>query len=230
METAMTVCLKSQIRNINIVVGCPVGCPYCYAACNCRRFHMTDDFSKPVFFERKLSIMDKPQPTNWFLTGMSDYAFWEPEWTHRILSRMEANPQHNYIMLSKRPNMASFSTDLDSAWLGVTVNSRKDLHRIDELRRDVRAKHYHVTFEPLFDDPGVIDLDGIEWVVVGTETGRRKGKFVTDPSWAFSITDQCRDAGVPVFMKEDLLPIIGERDMVQEFPPEFMLPGVSLDG
>lgn len=218
----MTARLKSLVRSANIVVGCPIGCPYCYAACNCRRFHITDDFSEPVFFERKLAILDSVKPTNWFLTCMSDYAFWMPKWTEAIFSRIADNPQHNYVLLSKRPDLATISTDLDSVWMGTTVNSRADLHRIDDLRRSVPAKHYHVTFEPLFDDPGAIDLDRIDWVVVGTETGRRRDRGVTDPAWALSIADQCREAGVPVFMKEDLLPILGEEAMVQELPREFL--------
>lgn len=217
----MTVCIKSRIRNLNIVIGCPIGCEYCYARCNCRRFHMTDDFSVPVFFERKLSIMDTKAPANFLMTGMSDLAYWEPEWVDAVFDRMSENPQNNYLFLTKRPGMLDMDTDLDCAWMGVTVNGREDVRRIDELRRNVRAEHYHVTFEPLFDDPGEVDLDGVEWIVIGTETGRRKGRSVSDPGWVLSLTEQAHAAGARVFMKEDLLPIVGESRMVQELPPRF---------
>ena len=69
----MSVCIKSLIKNVNLIVGCDIGCPYCYARNNCRRFHMTDDFSKPVFFRNKLHILDNKQPHVWFMTGLSDF-------------------------------------------------------------------------------------------------------------------------------------------------------------
>ena len=78
-----------------------------------------------------------------------------------------------------------------------------------------------MTFEPMFDDIGAVDLTGIEWIVIGTETGRRKGKAVSKPEWVRNLTDQAHALGIPVFMKEDLLPIIGEESMVQEMPPAF---------
>ena len=59
------------------------------------------------------------------------------------------------------------------------------------------------------------------WVVIGTETGRRKGKSVSKPEWVRNLTKQAHDLDIPVFMKEDLLPIMGEEQMIQELPEAF---------
>ena len=110
---------------------------------------------------------------------------------------------------------------MDSAWFGTSVTSSKEKYRIQEIRKTVTAKHYHATFEPMFDEVGMVDLTGIEWIVIGTETGHRKGKAVSKPEWVWNLTHQAHALGIPVVMKEDLLPIMGEARMVQEFPPAF---------
>ncbi len=89
------------------------------------------------------------------------------------------------------------------------------------LQEHIHGGHYHATFEPMFDDIGPVDLTGIEWIVIGTETGRRKGKTVSKPEWVWSLMDQAHALGIPVFMKEDLVPIMGEENMVQELPSAF---------
>ena len=215
----MAVCIKDCIQNMNLVIGCMIGCSY--PRNNVRRFHMIDDFEKPEFFPDKLRLMEKMRPQNFLLTGMSDFAHWNPEWRNQIFSKMAENPQHQYLFLTKRPEDIVFSTPLDNAWFGVTVTSSKEKSRIQALREHIHGGHYHVTFEPMFDDIGAVDLTGIEWIVIGTETGRRKGKTVSKSEWVRNLTDQAHALGIPVFMKEDLLPVIGEESMVQELPPAF---------
>ena len=73
----------------------------------------------------------------------------------------------------------------------------------------------------MFDDIGTVDLSGIDWIVIGTETGRRKGKAISRPEWVRNLTDQAHALDIPVFMKEDLCPILGEENLVQELPKAF---------
>lgn len=217
----MSICIKDQIQNMNLVIGCTVGCQYCYARNNMKRWHMIDDFSKPEFFPRKLRMIDKQRPQNFLLTGMSDFSGWHDEWRSEVFAKIRENPQHQFLFLSKRPDLLDFDTDLENAWFGVTITRKSELWRIDVLRKNIRAKHYHVTFEPLFDDPGEVDFSGIDWIVVGTMTGAQSKKVYTEPEWARSLTHQAHKAGIPVFMKEELAPIIGDKNMIQELPEAF---------
>ena len=217
----MAVCIKDQIQNMNLVIGCTIGCSYCYARNNVRRFHMVEDFSRPEYFPGKLRMMDRKRPQNLLLTGLSDFSDWKPEWREEIFARIAQNPQHQYIFLTKRPEKIRFSTELDNVWFGVTVTSSKEKERIQVMRENIRGKHYQISFEPMFDDIGELDFTGIEWIVVGTETGRRQGKSISKPEWAWHLTDQAHSHGIPVVMKEDLLPVMGEEQMIQELPRSF---------
>ena len=74
----MSICIKDQIQNMNLVIGCTVGCPYCYARNNTRRYHIIDDFEKPQFFQGKLRMMEKKKPQNFLLTSRRFYPFFSP--------------------------------------------------------------------------------------------------------------------------------------------------------
>ena len=80
----MSICIKDQIQNMNLVIGCTVGCAYCYARNNVKRWHMIDDFADPEFFPGKLKMMEKKRPQNFLLTGMSDLSGWKPEWRDEV--------------------------------------------------------------------------------------------------------------------------------------------------
>ena len=215
--------IKEKIKNLNIIIGCPIGCRYCYARNNCRRFHMTDDFSKPEFFENKLRLFETKKPKVFLLTGMSDLAYWKEEWTEKIFEKAKQTPQNTYVFLTKRPERLHIHTELDNLWFGVTVTCAAERNRIDSLKRNVKAKHYHATFEPLSDEVGEVDLRDIGWIVIGTETGNCKGKISTETYWAKSLAQQAQAQGIPVFMKENLCGIVNEKEMIQQFPKEFKL-------
>ena len=217
----MSVRIKDLIQNLNLVIGCPVGCSYCYARMNCQRFHSTEDFSRPEFYCSKLGLLERRRPANWLLTGMSDLSAWKREWLDLTLQKLLEHPQHQAIFLTKRPDLLKLDTELDNAWFGVTIMGKQELWRLDALRENVRARHYHVTFEPLFDNPGPVDLSGIDWIVIGTMTGAMKRRVHTETEWAYSLSEQAHNAKIPVFMKEDLATILGEENMVQELPDAF---------
>lgn len=214
-------CIKDTIKNINIVIGCGIGCPYCYAKINNDRFKAVPDFSNPVFFPSKLKMLDNKKHRAYMLTGQSDLSGWRQEWTDAVFERMNQNPDTRYIFLTKRPESIHLDRTPDNGWFGVTVTAKSEKSRIKRLRDNIKAKNYHVTFEPLFEDVGEIDFEGISWVVVGTETGSRKGKSVSQRRWVDSIVSQASAKNIPVFMKEDLLGIYSREEMIQQFPEEF---------
>lgn len=84
----MSICIKDQIQNMNLVIGCTVGCAYCYARNNVKRWHMIDDFADPEFFPGKLKMMEKKRPQNFLLTGMSDLSGWKPEWRDEVFAKI----------------------------------------------------------------------------------------------------------------------------------------------
>ena len=225
IKSDMITCIKDKIKNLNVVIGCPIGCRYCYARNNCRRFHITDDFHKPEFFERKLRLFDSKKPKVFLLTGMSDFAYWQPDWTEKVFEKAAATPQNTYLFLTKRPERLHIRTDLDNLWFGVTVTCAAERERIGILKQNVRAKHYHATFEPLSDEVGEVDFTGIEWVVLGTETGNCKDKTPSQKPWIDGLAAQAQRKNIPVFMKEDLFfaGIVPESLMIQKFPKEFDL-------
>ena len=84
----MSICIKDQIQNMNLVIGCTVGCAYCYARNNVKRWHMIDDFTDPEFFPGKLRMMEKKRPQNFLLTGMSDLSGWKSEWRDEVFEKI----------------------------------------------------------------------------------------------------------------------------------------------
>jgi protein gp37 len=84
-------------------------------------------------------------------------------------------------------------------WLGVSVEDRAHLSRIDVLRKCPAVVRW-ISFEPLLEDVGRVDLTGISWVVVGCESGL--GRRPMAEQWARGIIEQCRAAGVAVFFKQ----------------------------
>ena len=203
-------CIKDTIKNINIVIGCNIGCSYCYARMNNNRFHTIDDFNKPVFFENKLKMLDNKRHTAYLLTGQSDLSGWNEEWKDKVFSKMKENENTQYIFLTKRPENINLKETPDNGWFGVTVTSSKEKTRIDYLRNNIKAKHYHITFEPMFDDVGKLDLNNIsdmkelDAVVVAVAHDEYKNKDISQSSELFGKGEKLFVDIKGIFNKEDI--------------------------
>jgi len=199
----------------NPTVGCTKispGCKHCYAETMARRLHAMgargyeNGFKLTLMPERLSEPLERRKPTVYFVNSMSDL-FHEKvpfEYVRRIVDVMARAPQHTFQILTKRAaRMAEFCTSLtvpENVWLGVSVENRKyGLPRI-ALLRSIDAPVRFLSIEPLLEDLGCFDLGGIQWVIVGGESGRKARPM--KPAWVDGIKRQCDAAGVAFFFKQ----------------------------
>ena len=162
-----------------------------------------------------------------FVNPWSDFFIEDAdEWRDEAMGVIRAT-DHIYMILTKRIECANFERYRDwpwpNVWLGVSVENQRHKWRIEKLR-DTPAAMRFLSLEPLLEDLGELDLEGINWVIVGGEStgpGHRRltyrtyldesGRFSYTPrwvprqkalQWVRSLRDQCQAAGVPFFFKQ----------------------------
>lgn len=128
------------------------------------------------------------------------------EQRERLWELIKSTPALDWQLLTKRaPRIAEclpadWSDGYENVWLGVSVENRKHgLPRIEHLRK-VQARVRFLSVEPLLEDLGEIDLDGIHWVIVGGESGPCARPM--EATWVENIKRQCEVAKVPFFFKQ----------------------------
>jgi Bacteriophage protein gp37 len=213
---------------INPVVGCTFGCGYCYARKMNDRFKWIPDFSKPIFFPQRLKQLESKESKVIFMNSMSDVADWDKATTGVVKLAMAMNPHHNYLFLTKRPLLTPAFYEVPRAmqiWRGVTVTDIDSIGRAYDLVYVTNGgRNLFLSIEPLhewLDLYDLLDYTGcIDWVIVGAETGNRKGKIIPKKEWITQIVADCKKFEIPIFMKDSLIPIIGEENMLREFPKE----------
>lgn len=198
----------------NPITGCTkksAGCAHCYAEVMARRlkamrlkkyrngFELTlheDDLEEPLRWEK---------PHNIFVCSMSDI-FHEDvsfDFVDRIMQTIKKTPQHRYQILTKRAErMADYFTTREvpqNVWLGVTVECRASKSRIDHLRT-MKVGVKFLSCEPLIEDLGELNLQGIDWVIVGGESGPKARPM--KPEWVVSIKKQVKEHGAAFFFKQ----------------------------
>jgi len=203
----------------NPIRGCSKvspGCRHCYAETFAERFRGVPGHPFEQGFDLRLVPEKLAEPFRWktsrmiFVNSMSDL-FHEgvaQEYIAEVVSIMNRANWHTYQVLTKRAarmqsllstTLCSLATSLN-IWWGVSVeNRRHGLPRVDQLR-ETPAKVRFLSIEPLLEDLGGINLSGIDWVIVGGESGACARPM--QESWVLSIRDQCQSAGVPFFFKQ----------------------------
>jgi protein gp37 len=202
----------------NPVRGCTKispGCKHCYAETLAERFRGVPGHPFEHGFDLRLVPEKLFEPFRWvrsrhvFVNSMSDLFHEEvPDvFIHRVFSVMRSADWHIYQVLTKRPErmrlIASQIPWLSSArhiWLGVSVEDRKyGLPRVDELRVTKTSLRF-LSIEPLLEDLGEFDLGGMQWVIVGGESGANARPI--EQAWVRSLRDRCNAAEVPFFFKQ----------------------------
>jgi protein gp37 len=198
----------------NPVTGCTkisAGCLNCYAERMSLRLqamgqpNYRDGFALRTH-EHMLGLpLTWKQPRTVFVNSMSDL-FHEsiPEkFIHRVFDVMHSIDRHRYQILTKRSErLLKMASQLPSAghiWIGVSIENEDYIFRANHLRRSVAAVKF-LSLEPLLGPVPNLSLDGIDWVIVGGESGPKARPM--NPDWVRSVRDQCQAAGTPFFFKQ----------------------------
>jgi len=198
----------------NPVTGCTKvspGCKHCYAKRMAERLRAMGQANYANGFELTLQPHMLELPLRWrkpqtiFVNSMSDLFHEEVPlgYTRRVFDVMRRAGWHRFQVLTKRAErLVRLSPQLswpENVWMGVSVETDRYRHRIDALRSTGAVVKF-LSLEPLLGPLHALDLTGIDWVIVGGESGPRARPM--DPAWVTDLRDQCRRAGVPFFFKQ----------------------------
>lgn len=200
----------------NPVVGCTklsAGCKHCYAEVMARRLQAIGVPGYEHGFRRVRVLperLDEPlrrkKPTIYFVNSMSDLFHTQvPDaFIDQVFDTMQQASWHTFQVLTKRADRIEAFTQRRPApsnvWLGVSVeNRRHGVPRIAHLQR-ANARIRFLSVEPLLEDLGELDLHGIDWVIVGGESGH--GARPMDIGWVRGVQRQCDKQGVKFFFKQ----------------------------
>lgn len=198
---------------LNYIVGCNgVGCAVrgkCWARVQAKRkkyyCSLCYQFIPHIHRERLQEPSHTKKPYRIGLNFMGDTfdSDVHPDWLQDILEMVRKCPQHTFIILTKQPQNVPkwFSHEApENLWVGVSVNQRSDLWRIEELQKTFFTVKI-VSFEPLYEDLGKINLQNIGWIIIGAQT---RPNLQPEPEWVESLCLQARDLKIPIFLKNNL--------------------------
>jgi protein gp37 len=198
----------------NPVTGCDkisTGCKNCYAAIMAKRLQLMGSPKYRNAFKLTLHPEELMRPLHWrkpqrvFVNSMSDLLHQEVPLTfiQNVFDTMARASWHTFLILTKRADrLAEVEQELawmPNIWMGVSVENADMKWRIDALRQ-TGAHIKFLSLEPLLGPLGDLDLTGIDWVIVGGESG--PGARPMESAWVTEIRDQCIEKAVPFFFKQ----------------------------
>jgi protein gp37 len=192
------------------------GCTHCYAETFAERFRGVPGHPYEQGFDLRLVPEKLAEPAKWaakkqvFVNSMSDLFHKDVPDTYieKVCRVMQLVDWQVYQVLTKRSERMrdllagklSWAADCPNIIWGVSVENRKHgLPRMDHLRQTPAHLRF-LSIEPLLEDLGELDLTGIDWVIVGGESGA--GARPMEEGWVLTIRDQCVAANVPFFFKQ----------------------------
>ena len=180
---------------------------------------------EPTYHKYRMDYPEKlKMGNNIFVGAMADiFGKWVPdEWIEQVFEACEAAPQHRYLFLTKNPKryVDLYGNGIlrvrDSFWYGSTITGANEPFFFSRMPDD--NPHTFCSIEPIIEPVGTMQ-EMPEWVIVGAETGTRKGKVAPRKEWIDEIAAECRRHRKPLFMKDSLHDLMGD-DFKQEFPWE----------
>jgi protein gp37 len=198
----------------NPVTGCDKvspGCAHCYAETFAERWRGVPGHHYAQGFDLRLWPDRIEQPLKWrrprriFVNSMSDL-FHERipnDFIAQVFDAMQRADWHVFQILTKREDrLIELAGDLpwpQNVWMGVTIENRRFVHRADFLR-EVPAAVRFISAEPLLGPLEGLDLEGIDWLIAGGESGPRHRRL--DLDWVRDLRDQCHRDDVAFFFKQ----------------------------
>ena len=215
----------------NPVWGCRNNCEYCYARKINKRFwsrmleiernyhfkkHQSwawtgdqlrdlHDF-KPTFLNAQFNKKFPKKPQRIFVGSMSEIAHWERRWMEVVLGRILCYPQHTFQFLTRHPEVYLKYDFPKNCWLGITITDTKNYDYLEYQKFKISNPDNlkFISFEPLLNEVS-IDLENIDWVILGAETGGRKDRIFARRHWIESILINCYKEGIPVYIKDSII-------------------------
>lgn len=198
----------------NPVTGCSKispGCKHCYAERMANRLEAMGMQKYRNGFKVTLHPNLISEPLSWkkprrvFVNSMSDLFHDDVplSFIKQVFEAMNVSRQHQFQILTKRAErLAQIAQELkwtDNIWMGVTVENADYLHRIKSLKQ-TKATVKFLSIEPLLGPLGKFDLKGLDWIIVGGESGPYARPI--EEKWVVEIRNQCMQSGTPFFFKQ----------------------------